>query len=186
MGTKRMDARKQSARIAFCGMISALSAVLMLSGGLIPVMTYVSPLIAGVLLMPVLVDYGRKYAWTVWLSTALIVLLIDADKEAAFFYLFVGCYPVLKWDIDRLQKKRLAFPIKLLFFSGSLAAMYAILAFLLRLDAVLADFAELGLALTVLFFVLMVAVLMMYDRLLIRLLILYANKLRPRLKSLIH
>ena len=52
--TKRTTARIQTMRVAFCGMMCALSVVLMLMGGLIPVMLYVAPLLAGILLLPVL------------------------------------------------------------------------------------------------------------------------------------
>ena len=54
MANNRARSRQSSARIAFCGMMSALSIVFMLSGGLIPIATYCSPMISGVLLLPVL------------------------------------------------------------------------------------------------------------------------------------
>lgn len=50
----RRNAHRQSVTMAFCGMAAALSVVILLTGGLIPVMTYVSPLAAGILLLPVL------------------------------------------------------------------------------------------------------------------------------------
>ena len=61
----------QAYTVAFCSLMAALGAVLMLTGGLIPVMTYCSPLMAGVLLIPVLREFGKKWAWLVWLVTAL-------------------------------------------------------------------------------------------------------------------
>ena len=182
--SKRLSARAQSMRIAFCGMMCALSVVLMLTGGLIPVMTYVSPLFAGILLLPLMLEFGRKYAWTAYAATALIVLLLGMDKEAAFFYLFLGYYPLLKWEIEKLPKKPLRQALKLALFTIAMAAMYCILAFLLHLEAVTADFQEMGRVWTILFFVMMDVCMLLYDRLLMPLVILYANRIKPKLKFL--
>ena len=54
-----------SRKIAFCAMIAALGSVVMLSGGLIPVFTYCSPLIASILLISVLEEYSAAEAWMV-------------------------------------------------------------------------------------------------------------------------
>ena len=48
-GPNRADSRRQSSKIAFCGMMVALSVALMLTGGLIPIATYCAPLMCGVL-----------------------------------------------------------------------------------------------------------------------------------------
>ena len=45
-----------------CGMVVALSVVLMLTSSIIPVMTYASPLLCGVLLIPVQLEYDRSTA----------------------------------------------------------------------------------------------------------------------------
>lgn len=42
-GQNRSASRKQSGKIAFCGMMVALSVALMLTGGLIPIATYCAP-----------------------------------------------------------------------------------------------------------------------------------------------
>lgn len=182
--SNRQSSRKQSFRIAFCGMLVALSVVLMLTGGLIPIMTYVSPLVSGVLLLPILLEFGRKYAWTAFAATALIVLFLGVDKEAAFFYLFLGNYPVLKWEIDKIKVKPLRLLTKLLLFTASMGLMYAILGFLLHLDAVVADFREMGIWMTAAFFVMMDICMLLYDWLMLPLVLLYANRIKPKLKGI--
>ena len=77
--------RGRAYTVAFCSLMAALGAVMMLTGGLVPVMTYCSPLLAGVLLIPVLREHGRKWAWLVWIVTAALSMILSADKEAAFF-----------------------------------------------------------------------------------------------------
>ena len=90
MSSNRSRSRKESSKIAFCGLMVALSVVLMLTGGLIPIATYCAPMAAGLLLLPILLEYGKKASWTAYAAVSLISLLLGADKEAAFFYLFLG------------------------------------------------------------------------------------------------
>lgn len=184
MANKRGTSRQKSSMIAFCGMMVALATVMMFTGGLIPVLTYCAPMIAGVILLPVLLECGKKAAWTAYAAVALITLFVGIDKEAAFFYLFLGYYPVVKWDIDRLRHKPLRVLIKLLVFNVSIVAMYAILCFLLHMDAMVEEFSQMGAALLAVFIVLMNVCMFMYDRLLTPLVVLYVNRLRPKLRFL--
>ena len=73
-------------RISLSALMAALGVVIMLISNLIPVLTYVAPLTASLTLIPVLVEFGRKYAWMTWCVTAALALLLCADREAAFFY----------------------------------------------------------------------------------------------------
>ena len=131
-GQNRSASRKQSGKIAFCGMMVALSVALTLTGGLIPIATYCAPMISGVLLLSILLEYGKKTAWMGYLATALIVLILGIDKEAAFFYIFLGYYPIIKWSIDKLHQKPMRVILKLLLFNGAVVAMYAVLGFVLH------------------------------------------------------
>ena len=154
-GQNRSGSRKQSGKVAFCGMMVALSVALMLTGGLIPIATYCAPMLGGILLLPIMLEYGRKTAWTAYIATSLIVLTLGVDKEAAFFYLFLGYYPIIKWNIEKIGKKPLRLALKLVVFNAAIFLMYAILGFVLHMDAVVAEFTEMGTWLLFLFAVLM-------------------------------
>lgn len=184
MANNRAKSRQSSAKIAFCGMMSALSVVLLLSGGLIPIATYCSPMISGVLLLPILLEYGKKTAWTAFASVALLVLFMGADKEAAFFYLFLGHYPILKWEFDRVKYKSFRILIKILFFNASIICMYLILGFVFNMDALIQEFTQMGAPLLAAFLIVLNVCLFLYDRLLFPLVFLYVNKLRSRLAFL--
>ena len=154
-GQNRSGSRKQSGKVAFCGMMVALSVALMLTGGLVPIATYCAPMLGGMLLLPIMLEYGRKTAWTAYIATSLIVLTLGVDKEAAFFYLFLGYYPIIKWNIEKIGKKPLRLALKLVVFNAAIFLMYAILGFVLHMDAVVAEFTEMGAWLLFLFAVLM-------------------------------
>ena len=170
--------------IAFCGMMVALATVMMFTGGLIPVLTYCAPMIAGVILLPVLLECGKKAAWTAYAAVALITLFVGIDKEAAFFFLFLGYYPVVKWDIDRLRHKPLRVLIKLLVFNVSVALMYVLLGLLLNMNALIEEFTQMGAVLLAAFVVILNACMLLYDRLLAPMVYLYVNKIAPKLRFL--
>lgn len=169
---------------AFCGMAAGLSAVIMLLGGLIPGATYAVPMLCGLLLVPILIEFGKKAAWAAFFATAALALLLGLDKEAAFFYLFIGYYPIVKWSIDRIRGKGKRIAVKALLFSGALALMYGLLFLLFPAEAMIREWQEMGLALSILFCVAYVGCMFLYDALLVRLLPLYANRIRPKLKFL--
>ena len=104
-------------RLSLSSLMAALGTVLMLSSNLIPVLTYVAPMLASLTLIPILTEFGKKYAWMTWGVTALLALLLCADREAAFFYLFIGWYPILKPILDRISSRTMRILTKLLLFT---------------------------------------------------------------------
>ena len=54
--------KTESQKIALCGVLSALSVVVLLVGNVLQIGTYAAPMLASFLLIPVLEDYGKKYA----------------------------------------------------------------------------------------------------------------------------
>ena len=66
--------KPKSRPLAFCAMMAALGTMLMLTGGLIPVLTYCSPLLASFCLIPVLDAYGKRNAWMVDHSSLVIAV----------------------------------------------------------------------------------------------------------------
>ncbi len=173
-----------SFKLAFCSLMAALGTGLMMTGGLIPVLTYCSPLLAGVLLIPVLREYGAKWAVLVWAVTAFLCLMLCTDKEAAFFYLFLGYYPILKRALDRIRPRGLSLVCKLLFFALSIGAMYALIAFVFRLDVGLEELESLGRWAAAVFYVMLTVTMLIYDRALGSLAVLYEYRLRPRVRRM--
>lgn len=182
MANNRTNSKQTSAKMAFCGLMVALSSALMLASGFVPVLTYCSPMVAGVLLLPILLEYGKKTAWTAYAAISLITLFLGMDKEASFFFLFLGYYPILKWDIDRLKSKAMRVGLKLLIFNVSIAAMYVILGLFLRMDALVEEFTQMGTVLLILFCLLLNVCMFLYDRLLSPIVWIYVHRVRPRLK----
>ncbi|MBO4836423.1 MAG: hypothetical protein J5564_01885 [Clostridia bacterium] len=182
--SRRDSARRQSMRAAYCGMAAALSAALMLLGGVIPAATYAVPMLCGLILLPVLLEFDSRAAWITYAAAALIALLMDADKEAAFFYIFLGYYPIIKWRLDRVRSRPLRLLAKTALFLCSMGLMYGLLALLFPMAAFMREFGEMGLWMTILFVLLYVVCMLIYDRILLPMAMIYMNRIRPRLRFL--
>lgn len=133
--------RNSAKKIAFGGMLAALAVVIMSLGGLIPVATYVCPVICSVILFFVLSLCGRRIGWAWFGCVSILSLLLGADKEAGAVFLALGYYPLLKSGFDRLPLKWLW---KLLYFNAVSSILYAVLLFLLGMDQLFQDFQQAG------------------------------------------
>lgn len=146
--------------IAMGGVLAALAVVIMCLGGIIPIATYVCPMLCTILLTFVLQSSGRRIAWAWYAAVSMLVLLLGPDKEAAIVFVFLGYYPIIKPWID---KKRLPFLWKLLIFNVSIAVMYALMVWLFRLEQVILEFQEMGAVLTLITLLLGNAALFLLD-----------------------
>ena len=88
--------RTPAGQIALGGILAALAVVLMNMGTLIPVATYVCPMLCMLLLQLVLKICGSRIAWAWYGAVAILSLLMAPDKEAAVVFLALGYYPILK------------------------------------------------------------------------------------------
>ena len=172
---------RQSYTVAFCALMASLGAALMATGGLIPIATYCSPLLAGLLLLPVLVEFGAREGWMVWAVTAALSLILSPDKEAGSMYLFLGWYPILKPAFDRIRPRLLGWGAKLGVFALAFAAMYALLCLVFQLEELLEDLRAVSIAVNLAFYLMLLVVMLLYDFILGRMLLLYLYRLRPRL-----
>ena len=72
---------KQSSRCAIGGIVASLSLVLMISVAVIPFLTYALPALAGALIMFIVVEINRKWAFGVYSAVAILGMILCAEKE---------------------------------------------------------------------------------------------------------
>ena len=138
--------RTPAANIALGGVLAALAVVVMSMGTLIPVATYVCPMICCLILQVILKICGKKIAWGWYGAVSLLSLLMAPDKEAAAVFLALGYYPILKPKFDRKRGKHFW---KLLFFNAVTLLTYWLLLHLFGFAQLAAEFSEMGALLTV-------------------------------------
>ena len=127
--------------MALGGVLGALAVVIMSMGTLIPIATFVCPMVCVMILRVVRDLCGSRIAWAWYGSVAILCLLLTPDKEAAAVFLFLGYYPVLKPKLDMLP---LAMLWKALLFNGVILVMYWLLGNLFGMSEIREEFRELG------------------------------------------
>ena len=122
---------KKAKKTALCGMLIALSVVLMATTTIVPIAMYIMPILTGVIVILVLRAVGVKYALGVYIATSVLCLILITDKEAALTYaLIFGYYPIIKQKFDRLPRV-LAWVIKLLLCTAILGVCFLVIHFLM-------------------------------------------------------
>lgn len=97
--------KNKTKNTAICGLMTALSVVLMMLTTLVPVFMYVLPIVTGLLVLFTADVSNKKWGVGVYFSTSFLSLLLITDKEAALTYaLFFGYYPLIKDIIEKLPQ----------------------------------------------------------------------------------
>ncbi len=146
-------------QLTVCAALAALGVVLLSIGPLIDVLDASLAVLASILCIVAVIEYGKASPWLVFSVTAVLSLVLMPQNSAALMYLlFFGYYPILKEKLERMPRvlswviKELIFntamvicivAIKLLFFPSAAVSvwMYAVLVVLCEIVFVLYDVA---------------------------------------------
>lgn len=123
--------------MALGGMLTAVSIVIMCMGSIIPVNTYVCPVLCIFLTRPVLEKCGRRIGWCYYLATAILSLMLAPDREAALVYALLGYYPMVRPLFEKLGV--LAAPAKLALFTLAGVASYGLLLLVMGVGAAMEE-----------------------------------------------
>lgn len=173
----------QSRKTAFCGVLGAMSVVLLLLGNVLQVGTYAAPMLACFLLVPVQEEFGNREALLLYLTVAFLSMIMVPDKELALFYILVlGYYPVVKAELDRLRSRVLRWGLKFLFFNLAVLLMYALLLAFFAGPALREEFLSAGTVMLVLLWATVNVSFLLCDLALNSIRLAYRLRLRPKLK----
>lgn len=179
---------RQSSKIALGGIVAALSVVLMLLTA-IPSMTFVLPAIAGVLLMIMVVEVNKGWAFMVFVAVSLISVFIVPDRMASVMYiLFFGYYPILKALMESKLPRTVETILKFVVFNVSIIVAYFLLTFVMGTPMLDLEFwQEKGIPTGVLIAVAIIfadVVFLVYDLALSKLVDMYLNHWRRHFKRI--
>ncbi len=175
---------KNSMKVAFCGVISALSLVLLFLTGMAPMATLALPAIAGCLLVPVVVEVGLSWSFGVYGVCSVLAFLLAPDREAFLFYLlFFGYYPALFAVLGRIRHRALRYVAKLLVFNAAVVLEAVLSVYVLGIP--FETISILGPYTPVALLVLANVVFVVYDLALEGLIVQYLNRLHDRLGKLL-
>ena len=166
-------------KLTVCALLAALGVVIMYLGSLIDVLDISMAVIASLLCVIAVIEYGKGAPWMIFLVTAILSFLLLPNKSPAYFYaVFFGFYPILKEKFEK-RSRVVSWILKEITFNVCLAAMVVLTVFLL-LDPTKSNLINpLTISIAV---VLAEAVFIVYDIALTGLISFYIFNLRKRLK----
>ena len=132
----------QAKAVAVGGVFAAMAVVIQGLGGLVPVATFVLPVLCMFLECVVLRICGKRLTWAWFGAVAILGRLVCPDKGSAMLFLLLGYYPIIKPGLDRLP---LSWLWKLLLFQCVVAVAYLILIYLMGMEQLIQEYMGLGL-----------------------------------------
>ena len=123
--------------VALGGLLAAAAVVIMCFVGIIPLATFVCPVLCCMICGVVLTLCGKRIAWAWYVAVALLSLILAPDKESALVFACFGFYPIIKPKLDKLP---LPWLWKTLLFNGIIVLVYACLLRLLGMDALAQEY----------------------------------------------
>ncbi|MBR2019901.1 MAG: hypothetical protein IKA05_05845 [Clostridia bacterium] len=170
--------RKRTKYLTVSAMLSALGVIFLALGAFIEVLDITTAVLASMLCIYAVIEMSGAYPWGIWVVTSILSLLLLPIKTPALFYaLFAGFYPILKEKLERL-KRPLAFVLKLAVFHLSLGAIVLLLRLFFPEQLDWGGMQWLPIAM----YVLCVAVFLLYDLALTRVITFYLIRLRQRFR----
>ncbi|WP_296968369.1 hypothetical protein [uncultured Eubacterium sp.] len=173
---------KNSKVIAYSGVATALSVVMLFLGSIFWVLGYTMPLVASLVMIILLDSVSQKSALLTFISTSIISFILLNDKECVLLYiLFFGYYPLIRDKINDIKPKFLSYLLKFITFNAAmvLTQVLCVYVFGIPFDDMLGKW---GIVVFVLCLNLVFAV---FDKLYTLLLKLYRIKLKKKVEKYI-
>ena len=159
-------------------MLCAIGVIILALGSLFEVVDLTVAVLASFLCIWAVIELGGIYPWMVWIVTSVVAFVILPIKTPALFYAIAfGFYPIIK---EKAEKKRtvISWIIKLVTFHVSMALM--VLGLWLLTPALFEG--TLQILLLIGFYVACIAIFIIYDIALTRVITFYFARLRHRLR----
>ena len=183
-----MNRRKSTSKaryVATAAMVTALCCVILSLGTVFETMDLSFAAISALVIWIVLLEFGKTTAWSAYIATGLIsMLLIPSKYPALFFICITGWYPMIKLSLSkRFKKKPLQWFFKLAIFNISAIASVVVIYFFGELLGI-----SMGEKATRVYLIITLSTanfaFIITDILMDKLVIVYIYKLRDKLKKL--
>lgn len=172
------SSRQQIKYLTLSAMLCALGVVILALGSLVEVVDLTVAVLASFLCIWAVIEMGGFYPWMIWIVTSVVAFLILPLKTPALFYAIAfGFYPIIK---EKAEKKStvLSWAIKIITFHVSMALI--LIGFWILAPSILEG--NLKVLVMIGFYLACLAVFIMYDIALTRVITFYLRRLRYRFR----
>lgn len=171
------EQRNKTKTITVCAMLAALSVVVLYLGSFIDVLDASMAVIASVMSVIAVIEFGRSASWSIYAVTSVLSLVLLPNKSPAVMYAaFFGFYPILKEVFER-RSKLVSWILKEITFNVALVISFLIIRFVIFIGTPSIPF-----MMYVFGLILLEAIFVLYDVAMTRLISLYIFNLRKRLR----
>lgn len=121
-----MGAGKRAHAVAAAALWTALAVLILYTGSLVPTGRWGVAALAGLMPAGAVMSGGGLLAGLLcWIGSALLSFFLVSDKLLALLFgLLFGLYPLVKNVLERMGKRWLEYPLKLLFFNVVLSVIW--------------------------------------------------------------
>lgn len=173
-----MARKSNTKKTVLISMFAALSVALLYVGSIIEVLDISAAVVASLLCIVTVIEYGGGAPWLVYAVTSVLSLVLLPYKMPAFMYaVFFGYYPIIKEKLEKHLKKPVAWVVKELIFNVAIIAITAASRWLFLSE-------DSPIAFEIAFIALSEVAFVLYDIALTRVVTVYIFKLRKRFKFL--
>lgn len=105
--------------VSYGAIVTAISVVMTLLGGIIPAAAFIAPIIAGFVLITIKIKFGIKNALFTFVAVVILMFILSPKKTSAFSYLFMfGYYPIIFDEFYRIKSTTIRVLTKVIIFEG--------------------------------------------------------------------
>ena len=163
-------------RIVVCGVMCALSILILYLGAMIEVLDLSMSAIASLVIVLIVIEMGYSYAWLTYIAVSILsVVLLPQKLAAIFFAAFMGFYPIVKSYIEKIRSAILCWTLKLSLANVALVVSYLVIRFFVPEEL------ETDIMMWTLY-IMALAAFILYDIAISKLITAYFYKFRERLK----
>lgn len=132
MGKKNLTV---SYKMALSGIFTALALVSLMLSYVVPTATYACPALAGVMLIPIVIEVGKSWAVCAYAAASLLSFFLIPDKEIALcFTAFFGYYPITKAIFERHLPTVFSWIAKIAVFAISMVGVFFVTIYVLGIS----------------------------------------------------
>ena len=173
-----MPNQNRTKRLTVCAMLCALGVVILLLGSFITVMDLSMAVIASLLCVVAVIEYGGAWPWMIYAGTSVLSLVLIPNKEVAALYaIFFGFYPIIKEKLEK-RSRVFAWVCKEIIFLAALVACFAAWKIFFPQELTI----SIPIPLWVVLILVLELVFVLYDVALTRLISFYVYRLRHRFR----
>lgn len=172
---------KKSIRIAVCGVVCALSLLLLFMGGAVSIFIYIMPMLTSFLMIMLRKTFSISDSLVTYIAASLLSVFLVGEKECMLSYvLFFGYYPIIYPSIQKIKSVILRTIVKLMIFNIMLTIIQLMLVYIFGIPFLSEGEGKIFI---VLFAVMMNLILLIYDFTVKRIYILYTCRLEKKIKK---